>query len=332
MVKGFIKLPQNIITPDLNGAALKVLAFIKLRAELGEDKLSLRYISASLGSSTNTVRKAIAYLSSHGWITAKKRRGPGGRQSTVYTVLLATEDKGYIKFPLPALALCSASEAYVLAALLSYRRGNGNVYPSERALSRKTGLTRETVRRASASLEALGFLRKYTRYYRKRGFTCARRSFEYIFAAADMTPGEEEPRKDTDAIPCPHSYGYTKAKKRIYTCLCKLCMKYRKRGVCRVPKPPWSMWRGGLIFDTHITDTQKKEKRAETKPINLPSDLHIRYLKGCMCAIGIHFHAFLSVRSKATKSAIKPCGNGGKPFRGFPRFPHGKRGRSRMGW
>ncbi len=301
MLKGFIKLPANIITPDLNGAALKVLAFIKLHQELGEDKLSLRYISASLGLSVNTVRKSLAFLSRRCLITAKKRCGPGRRLSTVYTVLLATEDKGYIQFPIRALAQCSASEAYVLAALLSYRRGHGNVYPSERAISRKTGLSRETVRRASASLEAMGFLRKYKRYYRKSCFTCARRSFEYIFAAADMPLIEAEHKRDTAPIPCPHCCGYTGAKRRVCISLCIPCMNLQKHGGGRVPKPPWSVSWGGLNFDTLITDSQKREKRFRNKRKNLPL-FYISVLKRVYARsafISMHFYPFARKYQKA---------------------------------
>ncbi len=176
------RIPNNIFALRLDGKELKVYILLSALnyAAGGYVKISEPYIAARTSLSPASVKRALAALKGKGLISCAKTYIDGARQANRYriTAQIALKRK-YFLLDLSLLSKMSGEKLLVYLCLCRHANASKRAYISERAIAERTGLSRNTVRKYTAELEAERLIGKEERFYRKSKDTAAKRCFAY---------------------------------------------------------------------------------------------------------------------------------------------------------
>ncbi len=182
-MRGYVRLPKNILTLSGDSKELKVYIILKALSYAnhgGFVKISICSLAIHTGLSEESVKRAVKGLSSKGLLMCAKTYINGQRRANRYKIA-GREDlrTGYILLDLSLVNRFKGDKLTVYLALCRHANRHGFAYISERALAAELGLSRNTVRKHVAELEAENALDKYMRYYAKHRPTRAKRCFAY---------------------------------------------------------------------------------------------------------------------------------------------------------
>lgn len=186
-MKGYVRLPGNLFSLGLEGKEIKVYALLRalsFAAHGRSVKISVAAMSRHTALCEASIKQALSTLAERGLIMRSKTYYDGRRQADRYRVPGAgiSSPRGYIVLDLALLSRYPGHKLMVYLALCRHANRRKVAYPGERTLAAETGMSRNTVRKYTAELEAEGAITRYIRFYRKDRPTLARRSFAYLVA------------------------------------------------------------------------------------------------------------------------------------------------------
>ena len=193
-MKGYVRLPKDLFSLSLDSKEIKVYAILsalKFAGKRSYVKISISALARHTGLSEEGVKRAVAALDAKGVVLRSKTYYDGKRHSNRYRVLWEGDvSRGYVALDLSLVRRFRGDKFLVYLALCGHANRYGAAYISERALAAETGLSRNTVRRYTAELEAENAIEKYARFYKKHKETRARRCFAYLIGDVDeiITP------------------------------------------------------------------------------------------------------------------------------------------------
>ena len=193
---------QDVLALSLSGKAIKIYAVLERADFISRGKwfrYSIKSLAGESGLSESGVKLALGELTERGIIHSRATYGGGRRHANRYRLTFrGSRDAGYVYLDLELVRSFSARKLLVYLAILARSNRYGVSYASERAIAKATGISRTTVRKYTAELEAQRILKRYARLYAKYEKTRARRSFVYTF---DVPAEESAPLLATQELP-----------------------------------------------------------------------------------------------------------------------------------
>lgn len=183
---------KDVLALSLSGKAIKIYAVLERADFIARGKwfrYSIKSLARESGLSESGVKLALGELTERGIVLSHATYGGGKRHANRYRLInKGDRNEGYVYLDLDLARKFSSRKLLVYLAVLARSNSYGVSYASERALAKATGLSRTTVRKYTAELDAERVLKKYARIYAKYEKTRARRSFAYSF---EVVPAEE---------------------------------------------------------------------------------------------------------------------------------------------
>lgn len=162
-MRGF-KVPQSVIKSDLKHAPLTVYLYLLSKQKGSCVDVTYGQLAEVLELSAKTVFNSVRELTSKGYITAEPKKRNGRIAAMLFRIIPQPCHKWvWVESKLFELHL-KASELKVYLYIKCRANHMGRAWPSAASISKDTGLSEETVRRAIRGLSASSLLcRKSTR-------------------------------------------------------------------------------------------------------------------------------------------------------------------------